>query len=84
MLRVLGVKKIQKVHFIIKDPLEDVLLIVDLPGVEHVENLDNDEDVENVCVVSACTHFVSVLAVQWGSIPVSQPARKEVRVLFIV
>lgn len=72
------------VHLVLLDPFEDVLLVVNLPRVEHVEDLDNDEDIENVSVVSAWTQFISILAVERCSVPVSQPTREYVGVLFIL
>lgn len=73
-----------QVHFVCTNTLEDVFLIINLSGVDQVEDLDDDEDVEYVGVVSTGAKFFSIFAVKRGPIPISQPSRKNVWVLFVL
>jgi hypothetical protein len=50
-----------KVHHVLGNSIEDVLFVIDFSGIKHVEDLNNDENVENVGEMSRRSEILSEL-----------------------
>lgn len=68
------------IHLIIHDSLENVFLIIDLSGVEHVEDLEHDENIEDISQMSAWAISRIFVFIKRWLIPIESSTRVNIGV----
>ena len=59
-----------KEHFVLKEVIKNVDFIINLSTIDHVEDLEDHKDVENVSHMSARSIYFNLVLIQWSVIPI--------------